>query len=97
MALQITHTNNVYVLHGRLCSDQVHEVRNFFKIKLKQYEYLMIDLGGLDDLDLSAGIMLQDLKKEAYRTNRSFRLTTSGNKKIMGPFQVLDSQLLNAA
>lgn len=97
MALQIKKTENVFILKGTLHSNQVFEIRNFFQHKLKSDASLTISLAGLDDLDLSAALMFKQLKDEAYRINKRFTVFSAGNKKVLGPFLMLEEPVLLAA
>jgi anti-anti-sigma regulatory factor len=97
MALKITKTDNVYELQGRLCSSQVHEVRNFFISKLKNDSELKICLCNLDDMDLSGAMMLEGLKEEAFKIRKSVQVFFGDNRKILGPFRMMDQTLLAAA
>jgi ABC-type transporter Mla MlaB component len=93
MALRITKTDNVFELQGRLCSSQVHEVRNFFNSKLQDDDELNISLCNLDDLDLSGVMMLERLREEAFKTRKSIQVFSGENKKILAPFRMLEQQL----
>ena len=97
MALQIEKRENVFTLKGTLHSNQVFEIRNFFQHKLKLDASLIVSLAGLDDLDLSAALMFKQLKDEAYKMNKSFTVFTAGNKKVLGPFLMLEEPVLLAA
>ena len=97
MALKIQFKKGEYSLQGRLCSSHSHEIFQFFKSKLNFHDHLTINLAGIDDLDLAAAIMLEDLKKEAKRRNKPVEILLGMNKKILGPFRVLNPQMYEAA
>ncbi|NNJ81537.1 MAG: hypothetical protein HKP11_05015 [Flavobacteriaceae bacterium] len=97
MALKITKTDDVYELQGRLCSSQAHEVRNFFISKLQIDGNLNISLCKLDDLDLSGAMMLERLKEEANKSGKMVQVFSGPNRKILGPFLMIDQTVLTAA
>ena len=97
MSLKIEKKENVFTLAGTLHSNQVFEIRNFFQHKLKSETSLTVSLAGLDDLDLSAALMFKQLKDEAYKMNKNFTVFTAGNKKVLGPFLMLEEPVLLAA
>jgi len=97
MALQIQKIENVFALKGRFHSNQVFEIRNFFQQKLKSETTVTVSIAGLDDLDLSAALMFQQLKDDAYKMNKVFTVFSAGNEKVLGPFLMLDEPVLLAS
>lgn len=97
MALEINKTENVFFLKGRLHANQVFQIRSFFEAKLKTEEEVTISLIGLEDIDLSGAMMFKQLKDHAFRTNKSLMVYAGVNKKILGPFSVLEDQYVLAA
>jgi len=97
MALSINYQDSTYFLSGRLYTNQVFQIRAFFQSKATQEEQLSIDLGGLDDVDLSAALMFKQLRDEAIQENRQIKICAGSNEKILGPFRMLQDQYVLAA
>lgn len=97
MALQITKTEQGFLLTGRLHTNQLFEIRNFFKSKLSTSKELSISLAGLDDLDLSAALFFKELKDLAKRTHKKVHISSDNNQKILGPFRKLEDPYVLAA
>lgn len=90
MALEIKKIENVYLMEGRLGANQVFQINAFFQAKLKIEGELTISLLGLDDLDISGAMMFKHLKDFAFKANKTVSIFTGENKKILGPFTVLE-------
>lgn len=97
MSLHITRTENVFQLAGNLTGNQVFQIRNFFKTILNSERSLEINLSGLDQLDLSAAMMFQDLKELGLRANKKVTVTNGENRKILGAFRMLGGEVLAVA
>ena len=97
MALAIEKVENVFLLKGRLTASQVFQIRIFLESKLNQQGELVISLSGLYDLDLSGAMMFKQLKDFAFQTNKALTIYVGENKKILGPFSVLEDQHVLAA
>lgn len=97
MALAVKKVENVFLLEGRLTASQVFQIRAFLESKLIEQGEIVISLSGLFDLDLSGALMLKQLKDFAFQTNKSITIYAGENKKILGPFSVLEDQHVLAA
>ncbi len=97
MALEIKKTENVFFLKGRLNANQVFQIRAFFETKLKEEGQVTISLAGLDDLDLSGAMMFKHLKDYAFQINKSIMVYAGENRKILGPFAVMEDSNVLAA
>lgn len=97
MALEIKKLKNVFLLEGRLGANQVFQVNAFFQAQLEIEGELTISLAGLDDLDISGAIMFKHIKDIASKTQRAVSIFAGENKKILGPFSVLEDPYVLAA
>ncbi|MEP2936103.1 MAG: hypothetical protein ABJM06_13155 [Gilvibacter sp.] len=94
MALRIVKQDNVYFLKGRLHGNGAYGIRDFFKAVLSSDDHLTINLSDLDDLDLSAAMLLNDLKIQGLMTNKTVSILHHSNEKIQGSFRQLGAQLV---
>lgn len=97
MSLQIIKTENKVTLKGNLTANTIFQIRRYCLALLDQNSSLIINLSGLDQLDVSAAIMLRDLKLEAYKMDKVLTVTNGQNQKIVGAFRMLDHQVLQIA
>lgn len=97
MSLQIIKTENKVTLKGNLTANTIFQIRRYCLALLDQNSSLIINLSGLDQLDVSAAIMLRDLKFEAYKMDKVLTVTNGQNQKIVGAFRMLDDQVLQIA
>ncbi len=97
MSLKITKDQNEVALKGNLTANTIFQIRRYCTALLDQNTSLHLDLSGLDQLDVSAAIMLRDLQIEAYKLDKSFTVTNGQNEKIVGAFRMLDHQVLQIA
>jgi ABC-type transporter Mla MlaB component len=94
MSLQIIKTENEVTLKGNLTASNVFQIKRYCTALLEQNKALKINLSGLDRLDVSAAIMLRDLKVAAYSADKFLIVTNGQNEKIAGAFRMLDYQVL---
>ncbi len=97
MSLQITTTQNEIALKGNLTANTIFQIKRFCTTLLEQEGSLHVNLSGLDQVDVSAALMLRDLQMDAYNTNKVLTVTNGENQKILGAFRMLDHQVLQAA
>jgi ABC-type transporter Mla MlaB component len=97
MSLQIIKTENEVTLTGNLTANNIFQIKRYCTILLEQHNALKINLSGLDQLDVSAAIMLRDLQVDAYSADKVLTVTNGQNEKIVGAFRMLEHQVLQAA
>lgn len=97
MSLQIIKTENEVTLSGNLTANTIFQIKRYCLALLDQNSSLIINLSGLDQLDVSAAIMFRDLKLEAHKMDKVLTVTNGQNKKIVGAFRMLDHQVLQIA
>jgi len=97
MSLHVTKTQNEITLKGNLTANTIFQIKNICKILLEQNTFIHINLSGLDQVDVSAALMLRDLKFDAYKIGKELKITNGKNEKIVGAFRMLDHQVLHIA
>lgn len=97
MALQITTNQNEITLKGNLTANTVFQIKRFCVTLLEQNSSLHLNLSGLDQVDVSAALMLRDLQLDAYTANKELTVTNGENQKIVGAFRMLEHQVLQIA
>ncbi|MFT5077500.1 MAG: ABC-type transporter Mla MlaB component [Planctomycetota bacterium] len=94
MSLQIIKSENEVILKGNLTASNVFQIKRYCMALLEQNNALKINLSGLYQLDVSAAIMLRDLKVAASSDDKFLIVTNGQNEKIAGAFSRLDYQVL---
>lgn len=97
MSLHLTKIQNEIVLKGNLTANTIFQIKKICKVLLEQHTFLHINLSGLDQVDVSAALMLRDLQLDAYTANKELTVTNGENQKIVGAFRMLEHQVLQIA
>lgn len=89
MALQIQNKKEVFHLVGHLNSNQVFEIKSFFKSILLRRNDVTVSIEALDQLDLSGALILAQLQEEARKEAKLFTIIGWKNRKVLGAFRML--------
>ena len=91
MALQIKNKNEAFHLIGHLKSDQVFEIKAFFKSILQNRNNVTVSIEALDQIDLSGALLLAQLQEDARKEAKLFTISGWQNKKVLGAFRMLSN------
>ena len=97
MSLQITKDQNEVTLTGNLTANTIFQIKRYCATLLELNSSLIINLSGLDQVDVSAAMMLKDLQLDAFNANKVLTVINGQNEKIVGAFRMLDHQVLKVA
>lgn len=89
MALQIKNKNEAFHLIGHLNSNQVFEIKAFFKSILQNRNNVTVSIEALDQLDLSGALILAQLQEEARKEAKLLTISGWKNQKVLGAFRML--------
>jgi len=85
MAIQITKTENGFQLSGRLRTNQLFEIRNFFDTKLNTSEELFLSLAGLEEIDFSTVLFIKNLQDHANRMQKKIHVSGGTYQEVFEP------------
>jgi ABC-type transporter Mla MlaB component len=85
MAIQITKTAKGFLLSGRLRTNQLFEIRNFFDTKLNTSNELFLSLVGLEEIDFSTVLFIENLQDHANRKRKKIHVSGGTNQEVFKP------------
>ena len=91
MSLIVIKEKNEFHLFGNLKAHNAYEIRKFFKVLLQKQPSVCINVSALDQIDVSAVMMLKELQFEAFCSQKECVVKKGANKKIEGILSLLQN------